>query len=184
MIPPDGYDKTYSYTYDDNGSISDEPYSTEEAARAFSEEVYSTSEYIHHEIGTEIYARTNGDKTTYNYNSPRIGSPHNVPVGDSVLIGTTMVAFAHTHTTSNDFSLDDKKIAGEYGIDAYLVGPNLELQMYNNSLIEPIGLGSIMPIELTDSRRRELSAQYKVSWEAHLEQGCEFKCNLKTWTTP
>lgn len=95
-----------------------------------------------------------------------------------------MVAFVHTHTTSNDFSLDDKKIAEEYSIDAYLVGFNLELQMYNNSLIEPIGLGSITPIELTDSRRRELSAQYKVSWEAHLEQGCDFKCNLKTWTTP
>ena len=48
-----------------------EPYkSADDAARAFSEQVYSSSLYIRHEYSTEIYSRTVKGETTYNYNPP------------------------------------------------------------------------------------------------------------------
>ena len=83
-----------------------EPYkSADEAAKAFSESVYSSSRYIRHEYATVIYSRTINGETTYNYNTPRSGTPHSADVGAPTPSGTEMVAYAHTHPNSNSFFL-------------------------------------------------------------------------------
>jgi len=72
-----------------------EPYkSADDAARAFSEQVYSSSAYIRHEYSTEIYSRTVKGETTYNYNPPRAGKPHSSSVGNSTPKGTKAVAYS------------------------------------------------------------------------------------------
>ena len=111
-----------------------EPYkSADEAARAFSEEVYSSSLYIRHEYGTEIYSRTVSGVTTYNYNPPHAREPHSVDVNSSSPEGTTIVASAHIHPNSNTFSDQDKSVAMYLNINSYVVGPNLQLQKYDPS---------------------------------------------------
>lgn len=111
-----------------------EPYkSADDAARAFFEQVYSSSLYIRHEYSTEIYSRTVNGKTTYNYNLPRAGNPHSASVGNLTPKGTKAVAYAHTHPNSNVFSRADIRAAENLKIDAYVVGPNLEFQRYSLS---------------------------------------------------
>ena len=87
-----------------------EPYkSADEAAKAFSEEVYGSSSYVRHEYATNIYSRTVDGETTYNYTSPYSGDPHSVPIDKLTPLGTTMVAYAHIHPNSNVFSDTDLK---------------------------------------------------------------------------
>lgn len=38
-----------------------------------------------------------------------------------------IVAYAHTHPNSNQFSKADTDFANYYNVDAYVVGPNLSL---------------------------------------------------------
>ena len=162
-----------------------EPYkSADDAARAFSEQVYSSSLYIRHEYSTEIYSRTVNGKTTYNYNSPRAGTPHSASVGNSTPKGTKVVAYAHTHPNSNVFSGADKRAAENLKIDAYVVGPNLELQRYSLSSASTTNLGVISPIALTDAQRSSLVTEFQVSWDAHIADGCDFNCESMTWPTP
>ena len=162
-----------------------EPYkSADDAARAFSEQVYSSSSYIRHEYSTEIYSRTINGKTTYNYNPPRAGNPHSASVGNSTPKGTKAVAYAHTHPNSNVFSGADIRAAENLKIDAYVVGPNLELQRYSLSSASTTNLGVISPIALTDAQRSSLVTEFQVSWDAHIADGCDFNCGSMTWPTP
>ena len=162
-----------------------EPYkSADDAARAFSEQVYSSSEYIRHEYSTEIYSRTVKGETTYNYNPPRAGKPHSASVGNSTPKGTKVVAYAHTHPNSNVFSGADIRAAENLKIDAYVVGPNLELQRYSLSSASITNIGGISPIALTDAQRSSLVTEFQVSWDAHIAAGCDFDCGSMTWPTP
>ena len=162
-----------------------EPYkSADDAARAFSEQVYSSSSYIRHEYSTEIYSRTVNGETTYNYNPPRAGKPHSASVGNSTPKGTQAVAYAHTHPNSNVFSRADIRVAEGLKIDAYVVGPNLELQRYSLSSASATNLGVISPVALTDAQRSSLVAEFQVSWDEHVSSGCDFGCDSKTWPTP
>ena len=162
-----------------------EPYeSADEAAKAFSESVYSSSSYIRHEVGTEIYSRTINGKTTYNYNTPRAGNPHSVTVGQSTPIGTEFVAYAHTHPNSNAFSSADISAARSLGVDAYMVGPNLELQRYSLSSDATASLGTISPITLTDWQCTALVMLFQISWDSHVAKDCAFGCESMMWPTP
>ena len=116
-----------------------EPYkSADDAARAFSEQVYSSSAYIRHEYSTEIYSRTGADI----------------------------------------------RAAENLKIDAYVVGPNLELQRYSLSSASTTNIGGISPIALTDAQRSSLVTEFQVSWDAHIAAGCDFDCGSMTWPTP
>ena len=162
-----------------------EPYkSADDAARAFSEEVYSSSLYIRHEYSTEIYSRTIKGETTYNFNPPRAGEPHLASVGNSTPKGTKAVAYAHTHPNSNAFSVADIRAAQSLNIDAYVVGPNLELQRYSLASASATNLGVISPVALTDEQRSALIAEFQVSWDTHISSGCGFDCGGMTWPTP
>ena len=162
-----------------------EPYkSADDAAKAFSEQVYSSSSYIRHEYSTEIYSRTINGETTYNYNPPRAGKPHSASVGRSTPKGTKIVAYAHTHPNSNVFSGADIRAAENLKINAYVVGPNLELQRYSLLSASIINLGVISPIALTDADRSYLVKKFRVSWENHLADECGFNCENMIWPTP
>ena len=151
-----------------------EPYkSADDAAKAFSEQVYSSSSYIRHEYSTEIYSRTINGETTYNYNPPRSGKPHSASVGKPTPKGTKTVAYAHTHPNSNEFSGADILAAENLKIDGYVVGPNLELQRYNISTASTTNLGVISPIALTDAQRASLVLEFQISWDAHISDGCD-----------
>jgi len=168
-----------------SSKTSDLPYkSADQAAKAFSEQVYSSSLYIRHEYSTEIYSQTNEGKTTYNYNPPRAGQPHSASAGSSTPKGTKTVAYAHTHPNSNVFSITDIRSAEILGIDAYVVGPNLELQRYNLYSSTTTNLGIISPVALTDEQRASLIDEFKVSWDAHVKAGCDFGCENIMWPTP
>ena len=163
----------------------DLPYnSADDAARAFSEEIYSASLYIRHEFSTEIYSRTVNGTTTYGYNKPRAGKPHSSSVGAATPEGTEMVAYAHTHPNSNVFSNTDINAAETLGIDGYVVGPNLELQRYSFSSKSTTSLFVISPEPLTDIRHVALVVSFVVSWGEHVEAGCDFGCADMTWPTP
>ena len=156
----------------------------DDAAKAFLEQVYSSSLYIRHEYSTEIYSRTINGETTYDYNSPRAGSPHSASVYNSTPVETILVAYAHTHPNSNDFSSSDIRVAKNLNIDAYVVGPNLVLQRYSVSSAEIINIGSITPITLTDSQRLSLVTEFQASWDDHISAGCDFNCKNMIWPTP
>ena len=161
-----------------------EPYKTaDDAAKAFSEQVYSSSSYIRYEYSTEIYSRTVNGKTTYNYNTPRVGEPHSSNVGAPTPSGTKIVAYAHTHPNTSFFSPADKNVSQTMGIDAYVVGPNLELQRYSYFSASITNIGTISPIALTDAQRSALVAEFQVLWDAHVAAGCEFNCGSMTWPT-
>ncbi len=172
-------------------SAKPEPYkSPDEAAKAFLEQTYSSSSYIRHEYSTEIYSRTIKGETTYNFNPPRAGQPHSASVGKPTPKGTKMVAYAHTHPNSNSFSgrapgaiSGDIPAAKSLGIDAYVVGPNLELQRYSVASGEITNLGVISPIALTDAQRFSLVVVFQVSWDTHISAGCDFDCGNMTWPT-
>ena len=157
--------------------------SADEAAQAFVEEVYSSSLYIRHEYGTEIYSRTINGATVYDYSTPRKGTPHSVLVGYPTPPGTEMVAFAHTHPNSNVFSGGDVAVANKLGVDAYVVGPNLKLQRYDVSAKKSIDLGIISPQKLTGTQCNSLTQESRVSWDYHTLVGCDFGCGAKDWPT-
>ena len=169
-----------------------EPYkSADEAAKAFSEETYSSSLYIRHEYATEIYSRTINGETTYNYNAPHAGSPHSVTLGTSIPSGTRLVAYAHTHPNSNKFSgleagatKGDIPVAKSLGVNAYVVGPDLLLQRYNVTTNTVDEIGSISPIILTDAQQAALVSEFQASWNAHITKECGFGCRSKVWPTP
>jgi len=122
--------------------------------------------------------------TTYNYNSPRAGQPHSASVGNSTPRGTTTVAYAHTHPNLNSFSGADILAAERLNINAYVVGPNLELQRYDLASATTTNLGVISPIALTDERRAALVSEFQVSWDSHVAAGCDFNCGSMTWPMP
>ncbi len=145
--------------------------------------MYSSSSYIRYEYSTEIYSRTVNGKTTYNYNTPRVGEPHSSNVGAPTPSGTKIVAYAHTHPNTSFFSPADKNVSQTMGIDAYVVGPNLELQRYSYFSASITNIGTISPIALTDAQRSALVAEFQVLWDAHVAAGCEFNCGSMTWPT-
>lgn len=126
----------------------------------------------------------NTDISMVNYNPPRAGKPHSASVGNSTPKGTKAVAYAHTHPNSNVFSGADIRAAENLKIDAYVVGPNLELQRYSLSSASTTNIGGISPIALTDAQRSSLVTEFQVSWDAHIAAGCDFDCGSMTWPTP
>jgi len=158
------------------------PYnSADEAAQAFSEEAYSASYYIQHEYSAEIYSITIDGTTTYNYGRIHMGSPHSSKIVLTSPEGTTLVGYAHTHPDGNDFSPQDKRISENNMILGYVVGPNLELQRYDPTLKVTTPLGRITPLELTDERKQNLVGLFKLSWETHIKEDCDFNCANKAW---
>lgn len=111
-------------------------------------------------------------------------TPHSVPVGRSTPKGTKTVAYAHTHPNSNSFSDADIRVANHFGIDAYVVGPNLNLQRYNLTSATTTSLGIISPIALTDEQRAALVSEFRISWDNHVTEGCDFNCGGMEWPTP
>ena len=158
--------------------------SAEEAARAFANSVYSSSKYIRHEYGTEIYSKTVNGVTKYDYNPPRSGSPHSIGIGLATPAGTQRVAYVHTHPTSNEFSAADFGTAEFITGDAYVVGPNLMLQKYTLATGAITEIGKISPLELTESQKVLLIMGFKASWDKHAKEDCYLKCYDRTWPTP
>ena len=154
--------------------------SADAAAKAFSEQIYSSSMFIYHEYSTVIYSNTVDGKTTYNYTEPKAGSPHEVTVDISAAQGTP-VAYAHTDPYSNIFSGPDAMYACKNKIDGYVVGPSRELKRFSVLTEEGQSLGLIDPIELTEAQRTSLVAEFQKSWDAHIAQGCDLGCGSMKW---
>ena len=158
------------------------PYNSEdEAAQAFAEYVYSKSQYIRYEYGTEIYKITKSGSIFFYFNYPSTGEPHSVRVGYPVPDGAIMVAYAHTHPNSDGFSITDINIAKEYRWDAYVVGPGKILKKYcvaSNSYLE---IGTISSRELTLLDKQILVSLFSDSWNHHILEGCKFHCDEKVW---
>ena len=102
-----------------------------------------------------------------------------------------MVAYAYTHPNSNNFSgtapgatSGDIPAANSLQINAYVVGPNLDLQRYDFSSGTITNLGAISPVALTDEQRAALVSEFQISWDAHVAGGCDFNCSNMTWPTP
>ena len=156
----------------------------DDAAKAFSEEIYSSSKYIRHEYGSTIYSKKVLGITVYNYTTPKSGTPHSIIVSNASPRGTKAVAIAHTHPNSNSFSKLDKKGAHLLKLDAYVVGPNLQLQRYNIIDSSTVNVEKTSPVPLTESQKELLVNQFRISWEKHLEVDCGFDCGNITWPTP
>ncbi len=168
------------------------PYKTaDEAAMAFANSTYSSSNYIHHEYGTVIYSSTTNGTTTYDFATPVAGSPHSVGYGNvKIPSGTTKVATAHTHPNSNSFSglapgakSGDVPNAIRRGLDSYVIGPNLKLQKYSISSGTVSVVGVASPVVLTSQQQATLVLQFQISWDNHLGT-CAFGCEHMTWPTP
>lgn len=162
------------------------PYeSADDAAMAFSEEVYSASQYIRHEYGTLIYSLTLNGTTGYGYTNPIVGTPHSTTFSLSTLPNIfTLTALAHTHPNSNFFSKTDKKTAASLGIGIYVVGPDLYLKRYDPSKMAVITVDSIVPKELAKEQRVSLVDAFRISWETHIKTNCDFDCGNMSWPTP
>ena len=169
----------------------------EDAAKAFSEEVYSASMYIRHEYGAYIYSLTVDGKIMYSYNPPLSGTPHNSKGSDLIPEGATVVAFAHIHPNLNGFSKPDRDGALALGINVYVVGPDRELRLHvpqpnpqsddypqahedkDKDKDDDSGLGIfISPIPLTDGQRVSLPEEFQESWHIHITST---KCDARCW---
>ena len=69
-------------------------------------------------------------------------------------------------------------------LDAYVVGPNLQLQRYNIIDSSTVNVEKTSPVPLTESQKELLVNQFRISWEKHLEVDCGFDCGNITWPTP
>jgi len=146
--------------------------------------IYSSTRYIRHEYGGEIYSRLVNEKTYYFATTPRPGEPHqSSPIGSAyVPSGGTFVAYIHTHPNGLVFSVQDKQIADSFKVNAYVATPNNELLRYNhNSGTDPFSLGAITPRTLTAAEKQQLEKDFRASWDAHFDSdgkcpnnhGCE-----------
>ncbi|MBQ3526989.1 MAG: DUF4329 domain-containing protein [Clostridia bacterium] len=169
------------------------PYeSADDAAKAFSEEIYDTSRYIRHEYGTVIYSSTSNGKTTYNYTEPLLGHPHDVSHPLDIPDGTTAVATAHTHIFGNGFSgtmrgatEGDIPNAKKMNLNAYVVGPSLNLMRYDVSTNEfDYAVCKISPKSLTPGEKNKLALLFQTAWDEHISEPCEFGCENIIWPTP
>jgi len=168
----------------------------DDAAKAFSEEVYSASMYIQHEYATCIYALTVDGKTMYSYTPPLSGTTHNSIGRPFIPKGATVEAFAHTHPKTNEFSDPDRTNVNNSGVKAYVVGPNRELLLlmpdidprrydvpppegYSPPKPKPIDI--ISPVPLTNDQQVSLVEEYQESWDSHLASGCSLGCCDITW---
>ena len=161
------------------------PYETaDDAARGFAQETYSATSYIRHEYIAIIYSENVNGVTTYNYTTPKAGSPHNARLDGDPPKGTTAVAYVHTHPNSNEFSPDDKILAVQHKINAYVVTPEHKLWFFDYTDINNTDdLGYILPTSLTDAQKAELKETFEQSWNNHLGK-CNFGCNNMIWPTP
>ena len=115
------------------------------------------------------------------------GSPHSVAPGNAVVPnGVTVVAVAHTHPNSNQFSDSDKKYALTRAVDIYVVGPDLNLQKFDFSSQNTMIVGTICPVALSNEQKQQLKAAFQASWDAHIINGVcnkNFSCGTMTWPT-
>ncbi len=115
------------------------------------------------------------------------GSPHSVAPGNAVVPnGVTVVAVAHTHPNSNQFSDSDKKYALTQAVDIYVVGPDLNLQKFDFSSQNTMIVGTICPVALSNEQKQQLKAAFQASWDAHIINGVcnkNFSCGTMTWPT-
>ena len=159
--------------------------SPESAAKAFSQSTYSQSRYIRHEYGTAIYSKKVLGSTRYYYNKPTAGTPHGVNIPISAPSGAKLVATAHTHPNSNEFSETDKNSAVKFAFDSYVVGPNLNVQKFNYATGDVTIVGTITLVELSKEQRVQLRAEFEASWYGHIASGDAngFDCSNMPWPT-
>ena len=78
----------------------------------------------------------------------------------------------------------DLRAAANLNVNAYVVGPNLELQRYELSTGSITKLGIISPVSLTDAQKTGLVKEFQMSWDNHVAAGCDFNCAGMVWPTP
>ena len=132
-----------------------------------------------------IYSKTKNGSTSFYLTQTRSGNPHSASISTSNIPNNgEFVAYVHTHPNSNSFSEADLDVATDLNINAYVVGPNLQLQRYDyqDNSISNVG-GIIVPTPLTDAQKTDLNNMI-VSWESHFVDGvCPdgFECENKLW---
>lgn len=89
----------------------------------------------------------------------------------------------HTHHNLSSFSYNDERVAIDLGVNAYVVGPDLELQRYN-VLTGVSRLGSISPVKLSVWQQDLLRITFQKSWERHAAVPCGPGCGSMIWPTP
>ena len=161
-----------------------------DAARAFATETCSASFYIFHEYGAVIYSKTVGNVTMYDYTVPFAAEPHEIHFdGVQIPYGTTSVATVHTHPIDNNPSgvylgsgeIGDACAANADNLDAYVIGPNLQLAKISMSPKTTYHYSEkVSPIALTASKKKQLYHQFKSSWDTHLDT-CDKDCRNITW---
>ena len=110
-------------------------------------------------------------------------------VGYAPPSGTDYVAFVHIHPNSNNFSDGDRELAQKHNVNAYVVGPNKELQIFDLAILDDRSLGQISPEPLNDWQRDPLKRMAWATWNSHLNSGCHMfsnsknnsSCNNKIW---
>ena len=164
-----------------------EPYSSADAAAtAFATEVYSASMYVRHEFVAEIYAREINGQITYNYTTPRPGTPHSINIRSTTPEGTTLVGYVHTHIFSVNFSDKDMESSVDMGVNAYVVGPKHRLYRYEHDTAFIREICEITPTPLSEMQKHALVSCFRASWENHVNNpaGCHYRCRDITWPTP
>lgn len=136
------------------------------------------------EYATVIYCEKKNGITCYYFTTPRPGNPHDtrIPFGDAPDTAT-IVAYAHTHPNSIDFSSSDIGIAKEYNVAAYVVGPDLTVRRFDpiSSSTEPVC--SIVPTVGVHVNAFEFLALH-FRWYGHFVDGAcpkDWGCELLDW---
>ena len=174
---------TIGYTDSGTGTCSYD--SADEAAAAFCREIYETCKYVRLEYSTEIYSRVINGVEFYYYTAPTVGGPH-ASTGinpNHVPYDGTQVAYAHTHPNSSFFSKADYSYADNHQIDAYVVGPTLEVQRYDYATQTTVPVIKISPYPLTREQKDQLQTLFSI-WGEHFIDGiCPsgFGCENMTW---
>ena len=89
-----------------------------------------------------------------------------------------VIAFANSGASKGDIP-----VAKSLGVNAYVVGPDLQLQRYNVTTNTVDEIGFISPIVLTDAQQAALVSEFQASWNAHITKECGFGCSSKVWPT-
>lgn len=165
-----------------NGYTSGAFTSADAAAKDFATAIYSSSMYVRFEYCAAIYK----SGSNYYYTNVQIESPHGCPnININVPRDATYVGYIHTHPNSESFSTGDKNYAASSNGNAYLVTPQRKIYRYNYATkTETTVSTSFDWHELTDSEKTTLVNQCQTAWNAHLAEGCDFRCNTKTWPNP
>ena len=161
--------------------------SADAAAMAFGNKYYSTSRYIRHEFGADIYSvPLKGDGKLFFLGPTLIGSPHGVgPIGESMKKyreWVTTEAFVHTHPNLSGFSRTDIRESVTLEINFYVVGPNLHMRHFDWENRDDTYVGTVGLRYLDLQYREELQRNFRSTWVNHI---CGVaNCGNTPWPTP